>query len=125
MTEQSPGWMGSRTLAPVVKGMTVYDATGEKVGTVAFVYLGASSEDAIESGTGVAGVPDRASRNRSLQERVVEAFQTPDAMPGQVRAQLRRHGFIRIDMTGVFASDRAALPDQIESVSAAGVRLHC
>jgi hypothetical protein len=38
-------------------------------------------------------------------------------MPKVLRDRLLRHGFIRIDTHGLFASDRFALPDQIESVS--------
>jgi hypothetical protein len=34
-----------------------------------------------------------------------------------MRARLLRHGFIRIDTSGLFAADRYAMPEQLASVS--------
>jgi hypothetical protein len=44
-------------------------------------------------------------------------------VPDELRARLLQHGFIRIDVSGLLAADRYALPEEIESVTDAGVKL--
>lgn len=114
---------GSETLARVYKDMAVFDATGQRIGTVAFVYLGASSEDELASGTGAARVPDPVSTDPSLVDLLAEIFRGRDPVPETLRARLLRNGFIRIDMSGLLAGDRYALPEEIESVTGDGVKL--
>jgi hypothetical protein len=114
---------GSETLAKVFQDMAVFDATGERIGTVAFVYLGSSSEDALASGTGAARAPDSASTDPSPLALLAEIFRGRDPVPETLRARLLRHGFIRINVSGLLAADRYALPEEIESVTDAGVTL--
>ena len=62
-------------------------------------------------------------REESLIDNLADAFTADDPLPEAVRGRLMREGFIRIDSSGLFASDRFALPDQIISVSDDCVRL--
>lgn len=109
-------------LNQIHKDMSVCDSTGEEIGKVREVFLGAVSEEAHERGRGPATVSESGGRDKSLVDYVAEIF-ADDPLPEVVRERLLRHGFIRIDTSGLFASDRFALPDQIESVSDDCVRL--
>lgn len=104
-------------LAQIYEGMTVYDHEGRKIGTVQHVRLGAVTAAADERGLGPAttAAPERA--ETSLIEGFVKAVAPNDPIPDELRQRLLRHGFIRIDCTGILASDRYAMPDQITQVS--------
>jgi hypothetical protein len=114
---------GSRILAKIHEGMTVYDRTGNNIGTVEYVYLGAVSEEAGKRGQGPAttSAPGRADSSR------IDVFATAiipsDQVPEALRERLLRHGFIRIDSTGLFAANRYVLPGQIASVSGSRITL--
>lgn len=110
-------------LNQVREGMRVCDNTGQDIGSVRQVFLGAVSEQTNEKGRGPATAPDPGWRDESLVDNLTEAFSADDPLPEALRGRLLRHGFIRIDTSGVFTSDRYALPDQIDSVSDDCVRL--
>lgn len=113
----------STTLHEVKEGMRVCDRTGDDIGTVRQVFLGAVSDQAQERGSGPATAPDPGWRDASLIDNLAEALSPDDPLPEAVRGRLLRQGFIRIDTDGLFASDRYALADQITSVSDDCVRL--
>ena len=104
-------------LGQIYEGMSVYDHEGSKIGTVKQVRFGAVTEAADERGLGPAttALPERA--ETSLIEGVAKAISPNDPIPDELRQRLLRHGFIRIDCTGILASDRYAMPDQITQVS--------
>jgi hypothetical protein len=108
---------GSRLLTQIYEGMTVYDSDGEKIGTVEHVYFGEVSQEADKRGAGpeTATSPERG--ESWLIEDVVKAIFPGDRVPEPLRQRLLRHGFIRIDSTGLFAADRYVMPDQIAALS--------
>jgi len=110
-------------LTQVYQGMEVYDRTGDKIGTVEYVYLGAVGEDADTFGTGPATASGRGPGEDSLLEDFAKALGAEDRLPEVLRKRLRRLGFIRIDSTGLFAADRYVTPDQIADVSGERVTL--
>jgi hypothetical protein len=111
-------------LNQVQQGMHVCDSNGDDIGTVRQVFLGAVSDKTHERGGGPATAPDPGGRHDdSLIDNLAEAFSPDDPLPEALRGRLLRQGFIRIDTAGLFASDRYAMPDQIESVSDDCVRL--
>jgi hypothetical protein len=132
--------MGSKKLEEVHEGMPVYDQQQHKIGEVETVYLGSVSEQASEMGEGPQTTGGSAS---PLGRDDVEGFPPIDrnenvvsfAFGGgthlndfdendPVRNRMIREGFIRIDMSGIFAGDRYALPEMVSSVSAEGVYLN-
>ncbi len=116
--------LGSPILKQVREGMMVYDQEGKKVGKVKEIYLGAVSDEVNEQGIGPATAYDPDIREDSLLDNIAEAFAAADdKLPKVLRNRLLHHGFIRINSTGLFASDRYALPDQIASISDDGVYL--
>jgi hypothetical protein len=114
---------GSRILTQIYEGMTVYDRTGDKIGTVEHVYLGAVSKEADMrgGGPGTASAPGRS--DSWVIEDFARAIFPADQVPEPLRQRLLRHGFIRIDSTGLFAADRYVMPDQIAEVSEDRVNL--
>lgn len=110
-------------LNQVREGMRVCDSTGQDIGSVRQVFMGSVSEQTNEEGRGPATASEAKWRDESLFDNLAEAFSTDDPLPEVLRGRLMRHGFIRIDTSGIFASDRYALADQVESVSEDCVRL--
>jgi hypothetical protein len=108
---------GNQILTQVYEGMDVYDRTGDKIGTVESVYLGAVSEHADLHGAGPATASAQGSRESSVIEDFAKAFVAEDPVPEPLRERLRRHGFVKIDSSGLFAADRYVTPDQIAEVS--------
>jgi hypothetical protein len=108
---------GSRILTQAYEGMDVYDRTGDKIGTVEYVYLGAVGEDADTYGAGPATASGPGRRESSLIQDFAKVFSAGDDMREALRERLRRQGFIRIDSTGLFAADRYVTPDQIADIS--------
>jgi hypothetical protein len=115
--------MGNSILNQIHEGMRVCDNRGQDIGSVRQVFLGAVSEQANEQGRGPATASNPEWRDESLVDNLAEAFSADEPLPEALRGRLLRHGFIRIDTSGIFASDRFALPDQIESISEDCVRL--
>lgn len=110
-------------LNEVKEGMRVHDRDDNDIGTVRQVFLGAVSDKPYERGGGPATTPDPGWRDDSLIDNFAEALSPDDPLPEALRGRLLRQGFIRIDTAGLFASDRYATPEQIESVSEDIVRL--
>lgn len=112
-----------RPLDQVRSGMSVYDSTGQRIGEVSYVYLGATMEQETERGTGPArDLAIEQDNNNSFVEALSEAFYTEE-MPEEMLARLRQHGFVRIDTSGLFADDRFVSAEQIASVEDGKVRL--
>ena len=123
MSQQPFEGQDSRILTEVYEGMDVYDQAGDKIGTVEYVYLGAVSEEADKYGTGPATASAPGLGESSIIEDLAKALGAGDHVPETLRERLRRHGFIRIDSTGLFAADRYVMPDQIANVSGDRVTL--
>ena len=109
-------------LNEIHEDMRVCDNTGEEIGRVRQVFFGAVADASDKPGAGPATVSTPRWRDATLVDQFAKAF-ADDPLPEVVRERLLREGFIRIDTHGLFASDRFALPDQIESVSDDCVRL--
>lgn len=114
---------GNSILNQVEEGMSVCDSSGQKIGSVRQIFLGAVTDEMNERGRGPATASSPEWRDDTLVDNLAEAFSAEDPLPEAVHGRLLRHGFMRIDTSGIFASDRFALPDQIESVSEDCVRL--
>ena len=114
---------GNSILNQVQDGMSVCDNEGEKIGSVGQVFLGAVTDEMNEQGRGPATASDPEWRDETIVDNIAEVFAADDPLPEAVRGRLLRQGFMRIDTSGVFASDRFAVPDQIESVTDDCVRL--
>jgi hypothetical protein len=110
-------------LNQIDEGMRVYDRDDNEIGTVRKVFLGAVTEKTNERGGGPATAPDPEMREDTLVDNLAEAFAGNEPLPETVRERLLRHGFIQIDVSGLFASDRFAMLEQIDSVSDDRVRL--
>jgi hypothetical protein len=131
--------MEDNILMRIHEGMIVYDRNDKELGTVDHVYFGSVSEESTDRGEGPAettradapGYVDDAGEVFGMAGEDPAAIDfafgggvSPSETSGsEVRERLLRHGFIRLDSRGLFASDRYILPDQIASVSEDGVRL--
>jgi hypothetical protein len=96
--------------------MAVYDQTGNKIGTVEYVYLGELTEPDEEFGQ-----EQLASTLESSDGSLIEDFARAIVLTEQVSDTLRErllcHGFMRINSTGFFSADRYVMPTQIASVA--------
>jgi hypothetical protein len=103
-------------LASIRKGMKVYDPAQHHIGTVDFVKL--SDEDPDEPETEISDISqvELEGAQHSIIEDFADAFR-PEDLPVEMRERLLREGFIRIDAAGLFAGERYALPEQIQSVA--------
>ncbi|HSF34408.1 MAG TPA: PRC-barrel domain-containing protein [Candidatus Tectomicrobia bacterium] len=102
-------------LTQVYEGMRVYDRSGRKLGTVEAVYLGELAGPDAEYGQRPMTVAVRDSCAFSLIDDYARALTERVADP--MRDRLLRHGFIRIESLRPFATDRYAMPNQIDRVS--------
>ena len=102
-------------LNQVHEGMDVYTSDDKHIGEVESIYFGSVSEEEHEMGTGSPTADDPSMRDRSWMDEVADVFRTDD-VPEEMRERLQRQGFIRINSTGLFASDRYATPEQIAAV---------
>lgn len=100
----------------VQEGMTVVDAAGEKLGTVAYVKMG--DPQAVTTQGNEPGQPG------SIGEvpLAVTGEREPD-VPEPLRSQLLRSGFIKVDRPGLLAADRYVPGDRIGDVSGDTVTL--
>src|SRR5687767_3404298 len=98
----------SSSLMTVEEGMDVRDVSGESIGTVRDVYLGAPGAISGSPGT---GATDQAAEGPL--DRLATALSPADPLPPEVIERLRQQGFIRIDSAGLFASDRYATAEQV------------
>jgi hypothetical protein len=125
--------MDDNILLKVHEGMRVVDRDDQDLGTVDRVYLGSVSEESQARGEGPAdtssadapGFTDSAAGVFGMvgQEPVVIDFafgggiSPSETSETEIRDLLLRHGFIRLNARGLFASDRYIMPDIIGSVS--------
>lgn len=115
----------SPVLEQIYEDMDVYDRAGDKIGEVEDVFLGAVDENAVAEGLGPATAYDpNPPESHSFVHDLAEVFTGDDELPETLRSRLLRHGFIRIDGSGLFASDYYATPDQIASVSHDRIQLN-
>jgi hypothetical protein len=110
-------------LTQIYEGMSVYDPKGSKIGTVNQVRFGAVTSEAEERGLGPATTATVERSERSLLEDFARSISPNEPVPDELRQRLLRRGFIRIDCTGIFTSDRYAMSDQIAHVSGSQVTL--
>lgn len=104
-------------LKGVHQGMTVYDSTNAKIGTVKDFYFGADSDETQGHGAGAATAPDPALREGSLIDDIAIGLFGKDNLPEEMQQRLINEGFVRIDSSGLFASDRFALAEQIDHLA--------
>jgi len=110
-------------LNQIEEGMRVVDRDDNEIGTVRKVFLGDVTDETNERGGGPATASGPEVRDDTLIDNLADAFLGAEPLPETVRERLLRHGFIRIDVSGLFASDRFAMPEQIASVSDNRVQL--
>jgi L-alanine-DL-glutamate epimerase-like enolase superfamily enzyme len=104
------------------EGMSVYDLSGEKVGTVREVYFGTGA--GFEATPQTAHDPDTGMDNGNPIYTVLESiFGSDDDLPDTLRNRMFHDGFIRINTDGIFASDRYALTEQISEALGDDVQL--
>jgi hypothetical protein len=113
-----------RTLLNMIKdGMTVVDGAGDEIGVVESVYLGTRNDEALETGGTMATSPDiDLSDSDTPVEDLAKAL-IPMEIPEELAKRFLRNGYIRVNVSGLFAGDRFVLPDQIASVTNGTVRL--
>src|SRR5262245_55202073 len=113
----------SPLLEQVHQDMDVYDHKGDKIGEVESVYLGSVAEEPDALGLGPETTDDpNLSSGRSWVEELSEVFIADDELPEELHSRLLRHGFIKIDGSGLFASNYYAAADQIASISDKRIR---
>ena len=103
----------SNPLTGVREGMNVLDRSGVKIGSVEWVKL--TDEDPETSSVEQLSPDTTNAHNDTLVDNILDAFRV-DEVPDEMREQLLRKGFIRVDADGLFASDRYVLPEQVTSV---------
>jgi len=113
----------SNLLARVADGTEVYDSTGEHIGKVDAIYLGAAADgDRGEAAPATtSGVPADA---LDADVKIFSGlFFTKSDIPKEVRERLRYNGFIRIAPHGLFRSHRYAMREQVVAVGGDRVTL--
>jgi hypothetical protein len=114
--------MRENPLAFVSKGMKVYDLNGEEIGTVERVYVSQIQPDeAREPEPNRSDEPDMA--REGLWDVFEEVFDPVDELEEDMRVELWRSGFIRLDAPGLTGEKRYISPYRISDVSDEGVRL--
>jgi hypothetical protein len=110
------------------EGMKVYDNEDNEVGTVDFVRFGEATDEALDRGRGPAQTSDEL---LGEEEDILEDFAfggagTPEEIKESelIRARMLRSGYIRINASGLFASDRYVLPENIASIGEDVIRLN-
>lgn len=102
-------------LMRVHEGMDVYNYDDERIGKVESIFFGSVSPEEAATGTGAATADNPAMRERGFLDDLANVFRD-DNLPDELRERLLRQGFIRIDSSGLFSSDRYATPEQIAAV---------
>lgn len=102
-------------LMRVHEGMDVYNYDDERIGKVESIFFGSVSPEEAATGTGAATADNPAMRERGFLDDLANVFRD-DNLPDELRERLLRQGFIRIDSSGLFSSDRYAMPEQIAAV---------
>ena len=102
-------------------GMKVFDSEGHHIGKVDALKF---PENAVAPGVEVSEVDDVVDdRKETIIDAVAEAFGRED-IPEPLRSQLLRDGYVHLDASGLFASDRYILPEQISGLGADGLKLN-
>ena len=104
-------------LGQIYEGMAVHDQTGHMIGTVEYVYLGEVAESREECGYHERDPSVLTSSEGSLIEEFAKAILLTEQVSDIWRERLLSYGFIRINSSRLFTSDRYALPSQIASVA--------
>lgn len=115
-------------LAQVQQGMTVYDNSAEKIGTVDRVFFG-KVEDIDENPVYLPDGPDsneagRVSGDTGFGEVLENVFDPMEGITSTVRERLLANGFVRISGAGLQGANRYILPEDIEIVSGDRVELN-
>jgi hypothetical protein len=113
----------SPILLQVYEGMAVHDPSGEKIGTVEYVYLGEVAETPEEITPGERLTSTLTGSEGSFIEDFAKAILLTQRVSEFWRERLLSYGFIRINSRGLFAADRYAMPSQIATVADHRVRL--
>jgi hypothetical protein len=115
-------------LLRVKEGMKVFDSDNNEVGKVDFIRFGEVSDEALDRGRGPAGTSDE---TLGEEEGILEDFAfggagTPEEIKEAelIRARMLRSGYIRINASGLFASDRYVLPENIASIDDESIKLN-
>jgi hypothetical protein len=104
-------------LLQIYEGMAVHDQTGKRIGTVEYVYLGEVAESREEYSYDEQPLSTPTSSEGSLIEEFAKAILLTEQVSDIWRKRLLSYGFIRINSSGLFTSDRYALPSQIAGVA--------
>ena len=111
-------------LGQIYKGMAVHDQTGHMIGTVEYVYLGEVAESPEDWGYHERIPTVLTSPEGSLIEEFAKAILLTEQVSDIWRERLLSYGFIRINSSGLFTSDRYVLPSQIAGVAGDRVLLY-
>ena len=101
-------------LAQVREGISVYDATGDDIGSVAEVRMADTEAADLQPA-------DTTGQGNSVIESAADAIAGDT---NDVSTRLLSTGYFRLDSKGLFAGDKYVTPDLIASVDADGVRLN-
>ena len=110
VTSGAGSGIGGRLIERVTEGMTVVDASGEKLGKVEYVQMG--DPQAVTT-QGNENQPDLIGR---VGTTILGDEREPD-VPEPARSMLVRSGFIKVDGPGLLDTDRYVRSDLIASVS--------
>jgi len=112
----------AHTLKFVEEGMKVFDRERHEIGKVEYVQFGDDDPATPEVEAAAPNTLD--DRRDTLLDSLAQAFSANDDLPEEIRQKLLQQGFVRIDAAGLFAADRYVTPEQIASVSDAGLTLN-
>ncbi|GAB4513959.1 MAG: hypothetical protein OHK0046_15380 [Anaerolineae bacterium] len=104
----------------IEKGMEVLDASSNRIGKVEYVQFG--DENLSQPGAETVSARQYDARDDSFVDDVAKALAAPDTLPEEVRDQLIRYGYIRIDAS-MFQSDRLVSFEHIARVQDGKVML--
>ncbi len=124
MNENKVGSMAREdVLARVTEGMEVYDSTGDHIGKVDAVYLGAVEDGPVPEGGPVTTGTIPADAVDMDVNVFAGLFAEKSDIPKEVRERLRYQGFNRIAPHGLFRTHRYAERGQVVSVAGKRVTL--
>lgn len=100
----------------IVEGMTVYDANGERVGTVAEVHLGGEEREDLMEGRADSASEDirRAGENVTV-DNLSEVFDMTE-MSEDIARTLLNSGYIRVESDELTGAASYLLPDRVSLV---------
>jgi hypothetical protein len=104
-------------LGQIYEGMAVHDRTGRMIGTVEYVYRGEVAESTEDYDYRGRTSSDPTGTEGSLIEEFANAVLLTERLSDTWRERLLSFGFIKIKSSGLFASDRYAMPSQIAGVA--------